>query len=379
MASDLFALTFALVNAVAVLIIACPCAMGLATPTSIMVGTGRAAELGILFRKGEALQSLREADVVALDKTGTLTKGRPELIDLIVRDGYTMHEVLGLIASVEALSEHPIAEAIVAAAKERAISLQPVTEFQATPGFGIEGTVDGRKVLVGADRALQKVGIDLLEVIEQAAALGDEGKSPLYAAIDGRLAAIIAVSDPVKETTPAAIKALHALGLKVAMITGDNRRTADAIARQLGIDEVVAEVLPEGKVDAVKRLRSGERKVAFIGDGINDAPALTEADVGLAVGTGTDIAIESADVVLMSGDLNGVPKAIALSKATIKNIKQNLFWAFAYNVSLVPVAAGVLYPINGTLLSPVFAAGAMAMSSVFVLGNALRLRRYQAN
>ncbi|MDX3925163.1 MAG: heavy metal translocating P-type ATPase [Shinella sp.] len=368
------ALSFALVNAVAVLIIACPCAMGLATPTSIMVGTGRAAELGILFRKGEALQSLREAEVVALDKTGTLTKGRPELTDLIVRDGYTVREVLGLVASLEALSEHPIAEAIVSAAKEEAIDLQAVTGFQATPGFGIEGTVNGRRVLVGADRALAKSGIDVSEVSAKAAALGDEGKSPLYAAVDGKLAAIIAVSDPIKDTTPAAINALHALGLKVAMITGDNRRTADAIARQLGIDEVVAEVLPEGKVDAVKRLRTGGRKVAFIGDGINDAPALTEADVGLAVGTGTDIAIESADVVLMSGDLNGVPKAIALSKATIQNIKQNLFWAFAYNVSLIPVAAGVLYPVNGTLMSPIFAAAAMAMSSVFVLGNALRLR-----
>ncbi|APO68089.1 copper-transporting ATPase protein ActP 1 [Rhizobium gallicum] len=372
------ALSFALVNAVAVLIIACPCAMGLATPTSIMVGTGRAAELGILFRKGEALQSLREADVVALDKTGTLTKGRPELTDLVVLDGYAIHEVLGLVASVEALSEHPIAEAIVAAAKGKAISLQAVTEFQATPGFGVEGTVDGRKVLVGADRAVQKAGIDLSEAREKAVALGDEGKSPLYAAIDGTLAGVIAVSDPIKETTPAAIKALHALDLKVAMITGDNSRTADAIARQLGIDEVVAEVLPEGKVDAVRRLRTNGRKVAFIGDGINDAPALTEADVGLAVGTGTDIAIESADVVLISGDLNGVPKAIALSKATIQNIKQNLFWAFAYNVSLIPVAAGVLYPVNGTLMSPIFAAAAMAMSSVFVLGNALRLRSLNA-
>tara|TARA_R110002051_G_scaffold6914_2_gene32676 strand:+ start:10160 stop:12640 length:2481 start_codon:yes stop_codon:yes gene_type:complete len=368
------ALSFALVNAVAVLIIACPCAMGLATPTSIMVGTGRAAELGILFRKGEALQSLREADVVALDKTGTLTEGRPELTDFIVQEGFAAPEVLCAVASLEALSEHPIAEAIVAAAKRDGVGLHPVTNFQATPGFGIEGTVDGRKVLVGADRSLQQAGIDLSEFGAKAAELGDQGKSPLYAAIDGKLAAIIAVSDPIKETTPAAIKALHSLGLKVAMITGDNRRTADAIARQLGIDEVIAEVLPEGKVDAVKRLRTGGRKVAFIGDGINDAPALTEADVGLAVGTGTDIAIESADVVLMSGDLNGVPKAIALSKATIQNIKQNLFWAFAYNVSLIPVAAGVLYPVNGTLMSPILAAAAMAMSSVFVLGNALRLR-----
>ena len=368
------ALSFALVNAVAVLIIACPCAMGLATPTSIMVGTGRAAELGILFRKGEALQSLREADVVALDKTGTLTKGRPELTDFVATDGFAKDEVLELVASVEVLSEHPIAEAIVAAARDAGTDLHSVTDFQAAPGFGIEGIVKGHKVLVGADRALVKAGISVAELSDTASALGDQGKSPLYAAVDGKVAAIIAVADPVKDTTPAAIQALHALGLKVAMITGDNKRTGNAIARQLGIDEVVAEVLPEGKVEAVKRLRSGGRKVAFIGDGINDAPALTEADVGLAVGTGTDIAIESADVVLMSGDLNGVPKAIALSKATILNIKQNLFWAFAYYVSLIPVAAGALYPVNGTLMSPIFAAAAMAMSSVFVLGNALRLR-----
>jgi Cu+-exporting ATPase len=368
-------LTFALVNAVAVLIIACPCAMGLATPTSIMVGTGRAAELGILFRKGEALQNLRETDVVALDKTGTLTKGRPELTDFMIADGFDADRVLALVASLESLSEHPIAEAIVSAAKAKGVGLATVTNFVATPGFGVRGTVDGSDILVGADRALQLHKIDVSRFAREAERLGDSGKSPLYAAIDGRLAAIIAVSDPIKETTPQAIKALHNLGLKVAMITGDNRRTAEAIASQLGIDEVIAEVLPEGKVEAIKRLRHDNRKVAFIGDGINDAPALTEADVGLAVGTGTDIAIESADVVLMSGDLNGVPKAIALSKATILNIKQNLFWAFAYNVLLIPVAAGVLYPLNGTLMSPIFAAAAMAMSSVFVLGNALRLRR----
>lgn len=368
------ALSFALVNAVAVLIIACPCAMGLATPTSIMVGTGRAAELGILFRKGEALQSLREADVVALDKTGTLTNGRPELTDLIVSDGFEADEVLSFIASLESLSEHPIAEAIVSAAKSRGVAVIPVTDFEARPGFGVRGMVSGLEVLVGADRALAKSGIDISAFAQEAEELGNSGKSPLYAAIDGRLAAIIAVSDPIKDTTPQAVKALHELGLKVAMITGDNRRTAEAIARHLGIDEVIAEVLPDGKVEAIKRLRHDDRRVAFIGDGINDAPALTEADVGIAVGTGTDIAIESADVVLMSGDLNGVPKAIALSKATIRNIKQNLFWAFAYNVSLIPVAAGVLYPANGTLLSPIFAAAAMAMSSVFVLGNALRLK-----
>ncbi|PLU07195.1 copper-translocating P-type ATPase [Sinorhizobium medicae] len=370
------ALSFALVNAVAVLIIACPCAMGLATPTSIMVGTGRAAELGILFRKGEALQSLRDADVVAVDKTGTLTKGRPELTDLVAAEGFEPDEVLCLVASLETLSEHPIAEAIVSAAKSRGIATVAVSAFEATPGFGVSGTVSGRRVLVGADRALVKNGIDISGFADEAERLGSGGKSPLYAAIDGRLAAIVAVSDPVKESTPQAIKSLHALGLKVAMVTGDNRRTAEAIARKLGIDEVVAEVLPEGKVEAVRKLRQGGRSVAFIGDGINDAPALAEADVGIAVGTGTDIAIESADVVLMSGDLNGVAKALALSKATIRNIKQNLFWAFVYNISLVPVAAGVLYPVNGTLLSPIFAAAAMAMSSVFVLGNALPLKSF---
>ncbi|CZT37778.1 heavy metal translocating P-type ATPase [Rhizobium sp. 9140] len=373
------ALTFGLVNAVAVLIIACPCAMGLATPTSIMVGTGRAAELGILFRKGEALQTLRDVDVVALDKTGTLTKGKPELTDLVTAEGFDRNDVLRLVASLETQSEHPIAEAIVAAAKAADLKLADVFGFEAAAGYGVSGGVDGYNVLVGADRSMAKNGIDVASFAEEAIALGDAGKSPLYAAIDGRLAAIIAVSDPVKETTPEAIKALHALGLKVAMITGDNSRTAQAIARQLGIDEVVAEVLPEGKVKAVGKLREGGRKVAFIGDGINDAPALSEADIGLAVGTGTDIAIESADVVLMSGDLNGVPRAIAISKATIRNIRQNLFWAFGYNVSLVPVAAGVLYPLNGTLLSPILAAAAMGLSSVFVLANALRLRRFKTN
>jgi Cu+-exporting ATPase len=371
------ALSFALVNAVAVLIIACPCAMGLATPTSIMVGTGRGAELGILFRKGDALQSLRDVKVVALDKTGTLTKGKPELTDFDVTAGFSSEEVLSLVASVEARSEHPIAGAIVRGAQARGVEPEPVTEFEARPGFGVWGSVAGRRVLVGADRALAAADVDVSAFAEQAERLGALGRSPLYAAVDGRLAAIIAVADPVKDTTPAAIEALHALGLKVAMITGDNAHTAQAVGRGLGIDEVVAEVLPGGKVDAIKRLRGQGGAVAFIGDGINDAPALSEADVGIAVGTGTDIAIESADVVLMSGDLSGVPRAIALSQATIRNIKENLFWAFAYNVVLIPVAAGALYPVNGTLLSPVFAAGAMAMSSVFVLANALRLRRFR--
>ena len=371
------ALTFALVSAVAVLIIACPCAMGLATPTSIMVGTGKGAEMGILFRKGEALQSLRGAQVIAVDKTGTLTKGRPELTDLTVADGFHEAEVLRYVAAVESRSEHPIAEAIVEAARARTLPLAEPSDFVATPGFGVEARVDGHRVEVGADRYMHKLGLDVAVFVTEAERLADEGKTPLYAAIDGRLAAIIAVADPIKDTTPAAVEALHALGLRVAMITGDNRRTAAAIAKKLGIDDVVAEVLPDGKVQAVKGLQDQGRKVAFVGDGINDAPALAQADVGLAIGTGTDVAIESADVVLMSGDLRGVPNAIALSKATIRNIKQNLFWAFAYNASLIPLAAGALYPLFGILLSPILAAAAMAVSSVCVLTNALRLKRFK--
>ncbi len=373
------ALTFALVNAVAVLIIACPCAMGLATPTSIMVGTGRAAEMGVLFRKGEALQQLRDAKVVAVDKTGTLTKGKPELTDLIVAPGFERSKVLAGVAAVEAKSEHPIARAIVDAAKAENITLGTLDKFESVTGFGVRAEVDGERIEVGADRYMVQLGLDVSLFANDASRFGNEGKTPLYAAIGGRLAAMIAVSDPIKESTPQAIRALHELGLKVAMITGDNRHTGHAIARKLGIDEVIAEVLPDGKVEAVKRLKREYGLLAYVGDGINDAPALAEADVGMAIGTGTDIAIEAADVVLMSGDLDGVAKAIALSKATIANIRQNLFWAFAYNTALIPVAAGVLYPVNGTLLSPVFAAGAMALSSVFVLGNALRLRRFHAD
>ncbi|MBL8258780.1 MAG: copper-translocating P-type ATPase [Candidatus Competibacteraceae bacterium] len=371
------ALTLALVNAVAVLIIACPCAMGLATPTSIMVGTGRGAELGVLFRKGEALQLLKDAKVIAVDKTGTLTAGKPVLTDLEIAPGFERAAVLAQIAAVEAKSEHPIARAIVAAAEQDGLALSDVAAFTAVPGFGVRAEVAGVPVLIGADRYLDQSGLDVQSFAAIAERLGSEGKSPLYAAIDGKLAAIIAVADPIKTTTPAAIAALHDLGLKVAMITGDNARTAAAIARQLGIDEVAAEVLPDGKVAAIRRLKAQYGAVAFVGDGINDAPALAEADVGLAIGTGTDIAIEAADVVLMSGNLQGVPNAIALSKATLGNIRQNLFWAFAYNTALIPIAAGALYPAYGLLLSPVFAAGAMALSSVFVLGNALRLRGFK--
>jgi Cu+-exporting ATPase len=368
------ALTFGLVNAVAVLIIACPCAMGLATPTSIMVGTGRAAEMGVLFRHGAALQTLRAASVVAFDKTGTLTEGRPELTDLELAEGFDRAEVLALVAAAEIQSEHPLAEAIVRTAREEGLTVAEATGFQSITGHGVEATVEGRSIAVGADRHMAKLGIDVSVFADSAQRLGEEAKTPLYAAIDGRLAAIIAVADPVKPGAAEAVRALHEIGLKVAMVTGDNARTARAIADRLGIDEVEAEVLPEGKVTAVRRLKEGGRTVAFVGDGINDAPALSEADIGIAIGTGTDIAIESADVVLMSGDVAGVIKAIAISRATIRNIRQNLFWAFAYNTALIPVAAGLLWPAFGILLSPMLAAGAMAMSSVFVVGNALRLR-----
>lgn len=371
------ALTFALVNAVAVLIIACPCAMGLATPTSIMVGTGRGAEMGVLFRKGEALQLLKDAKIVAVDKTGTLTEGKPALTDLEVAGDFDRDTVLARVAAVEAKSEHPIARAIVDAAEAQGLTLPAIAKFESVTGFGVKAEIDGHRIEVGADRYMEKLGLDISAFADTAARLGSEGKSPLYATINGRLAAIVAVADPIKESTPHAIAAMHELGLKVAMITGDNRHTAEAIARQLGIDLVVAEVLPEGKVEKVKALKAEYGKLAFVGDGINDAPALAEADVGIAIGTGTDIAIEAADVVLMSGSLTGVPNAIALSQATIRNITQNLFWAFAYNTALIPVAAGVLYPAFGILLSPVFAAGAMALSSVFVLGNALRLKGWQ--
>jgi heavy metal translocating P-type ATPase len=371
------ALTFGLVNAVAVLIIACPCAMGLATPTSIMVGTGRGAELGVLFRKGEALQALQGVRVVALDKTGTLTAGKPALTDLVVTEGFDRGAVLATVAAVEARSEHPIAQAIVTAAAEEGLTLPEAADFASETGFGVSATVAGQLVQIGADRYMTRLGLDVSPFAPQTAQMGQEGKTPLYAAIGGRLAAVLAVADPIKPSTPAAIRALHDLGLKVAMITGDNAGTAQAIARQLGIDAVVAEVLPGGKVAAIQRLRADHGPLAFVGDGINDAPALAEADVGLAIGTGTDVAIEAADVVLISGRLTTVPEAIGLSRATMGNIRQNLFWAFVYNAALIPVAAGALYPAFGILLSPIFAAGAMTLSSVFVLGNALRLRRFQ--
>ncbi|UYZ84254.1 heavy metal translocating P-type ATPase [Entomomonas sp. E2T0] len=369
------ALSFALVNAVAVLIVACPCAMGLATPVSIMVGTGRAAEAGILIRKGEALQILRDVQVVALDKTGTLTKGKPELTDFICIENYDKNTALSLMASLEAKSEHPIAEAITQYAKQLNITLLPIEDFTTVTGQGLQASNQQQMVKVGTAYFMQQQGIATEHFNDDILRLAKEGKTPFYMAVDNKLVAIAAVADPIKETTPNAIKALHQLGLKVAMITGDNRHTAEAIAKQLDIDQVVAEVLPDGKVTAIKELKK-QGNLVFVGDGINDAPALAEANIGIAIGTGTDIAIEAADVVLMSGDLMGVVKAISLSKATIRNIYQNIFWAFAYNTALIPIAMGILYPFFSILLSPAIAAGAMALSSIFVLGNALRLKRF---
>jgi Cu+-exporting ATPase len=369
------ALSYALVAGVSVLIIACPCAMGLATPTSIMVGTGRAAEMGVLFRKGDALQQLSRVNVVALDKTGTVTQGRPELTDLVLADGFDRAKVLALVAAVEAQSEHPIAEAIVRAAGAENAARHDVEGFTSITGYGVRAKVAGRDVLVGADRLMTREGLTFGALAEAEKRIAAQGRTTLFAAIDGRVAALIAVADPVKPASAAAIRALHDLGLKVAMITGDKRETADAIARETGIDHVIAGVLPDGKVAALDELRADGQRIAFVGDGINDAPALAHADVGIAIGSGTDVAIESADVVLMSGDLRGVVNAFEVSTRTMRNIRQNLFWAFGYNVALIPVAAGVLYPAFGLLLSPVLAAGAMSLSSVFVLTNALRLRR----
>ncbi|RWX76031.1 copper-translocating P-type ATPase [Neorhizobium lilium] len=443
------ALSHALVNAVAVLIIACPCAMGLAVPTSIVVGGGRAAEFGVLFRKGEALQALRNVDLVVFDKTGTITKGQPELTDLVAAEGFAEDAVLTLVAAVETQSEHPIAEALVKTAHTRGLVLPKAQNFQAVAGYGIEADVGDRRVAVGADRFMAKLGLSVEGFADAARRMGEEGKTPIYAAVDGKLAAVLAVADPLKPSSRDAIAALRAMGVEVALVTGDNRRTAEAIAAQVGIDRVVAEVLPEGKVAALKALRTGGAKeiplpnpspqgggtypalrtgdraeatpssgpsdhllpegrrgsmpgglgsssplgervaersgrgvrgetapriVAFVGDGINDAPALAEADIGIAIGTGTDVAIESADVVLVGGDLSGVVSAIAMSRATMRNIRQNLFWAFGYNVALIPIAAGALYPVFGLSLSPMIGAAAMALSSVFVLGNALRLK-----
>ncbi|KPQ04741.1 MAG: Cu+-exporting ATPase CopA [Rhodobacteraceae bacterium HLUCCA12] len=368
-------LSHALVAAVAVLIIACPCAMGLATPTSIMVGTGRAAEMGVLFRRGDALQALQGVDIVAFDKTGTLTEGRPELVTLEPAGNWTAETVLRLVAAVEARAEHPIAEAVVRAAQAQGLDLPRAEDFDTITGFGARARVEGHDILVGAARLFEREGIALGPLRQTAEDHATRGETPLYAAIDGKVAALITVADRAKPSSAGAIAALHDMGLQVAMITGDAKMTAQAIAADLGIDTVEAEVLPEGKVAAIDALRAGGRRLAFVGDGINDAPALAAADIGIAIGTGTDVAIESADLVLVSGDLRGVVNALDVSRRTMRNIRQNLFWAFAYNTALIPVAAGVLYPAFGVTLSPVLAAAAMALSSVFVVSNALRLRR----
>jgi Cu+-exporting ATPase len=373
------ALSFAFVTAVSVLLIACPCAMGLATPTAIMVATGKGAEMGMLFRKGTALEVLGHVNTVVMDKTGTLTKGRPELTDVQLADtSLSEQEVLRLVAAVEAKSEHPVGEAIVRAAKtDRGLTLSEAKVFDAEPGFGVRANVDGHLVQVGADRLMRKLGIDLGGVSAAAEQFARDGKTPLYAAIDGRLAAALSVSDPLKEGSIEAVAALHALGLKVAMVTGDNRHTAQAIAARVDIDEVLAEVLPDQKAANVKQLQAGGQRVAFVGDGINDAPALAQADVGIAIGTGTDIAIEAGDVILMSGDLRGIINAVALSRRTLRTIIYNFVWAYAYNIALIPVAAGALYPFLHLLLNPMLAAGAMSISSLFVLTNSLRLRGFR--
>lgn len=372
------ALSYALMSAVAVLIVACPCAMGLATPTSIMVATGKGAQMGILFRQGAALQQLKEVGAVGLDKTGTLTEGRPTLTDLYCVAGEQQDQIVQMVASIEQYAEHPIALAIVNYSKQQQLSLYDVDQFETLTGLGVKGQVKQHLLHIGADRLMAMLNIDITHFSLQAKQLAEQGKSPLYVAKDGHLVAMFAVADPIKKSSAAAVEKLHALGLKVVMISGDDPITARAIAKTLKIDDVVAGVMPAGKVDVIRQLQQKYTKVAYIGDGINDAPALASADVGLAIGTGTDIAIESADVVLMSGDLNAAVQAIALSHATLRNIQQNLFWAFIYNVALIPVAMGVLYPQYHILLSPMLAAAAMAMSSVFVLMNALRLKRFSA-
>ena len=367
------ALPFALVSGVSVLIIACPCAMGLATPMSIMVGTGRAADLGVLFRRGDALQSLQSVDVVAFDKTGTLTLGKPQVTDITCERDEA--DFLSMVAAVEAASDHPLAGAIVAEAKARGLDLPQASAVQAVPGHGLSGVVNDRKVAIGNARMMSESGVDAAEMIAQAERLAEQGRTIVLVAIDGKPAGLLGLADTLKPAAKATIDALHARGVQTALISGDSEPAARAIASELGIDHVVAGVLPDGKVDAVRALQEGGRKLAFVGDGINDAPALAAADIGIAMGSGTDVAVESADVVLVSGNPGGVAEAVEISRRTLRNIWQNLGWAFGYNVLLIPVAAGLLYIFGGPLLSPQLAAGAMALSSVLVVTNALRLRR----
>jgi P-type Cu+ transporter len=372
-------LVYALVTSVTVLIIACPCALGLATPMSLMVGIGKGAENGILIRSGEALQTARALDTVVLDKTGTITKGKPELTDVVLNEQPVAgtDQLLILAASVEKVSEHPLAQAIVEGAQARQLKLAEVQDFEAVPGYGVSAVVAGKHVLIGNLKLMNRENIVLGSLEEKSKILADDGKTPMFIALDGKAAGILAVADTVKEDSAEAIQALQNLGIEVVMITGDNRRTAEAIARRVGIKRVLAEVLPEDKANNVHLLQAEGRKVAMVGDGINDAPALAQADVGLAIGTGTDVAIEASDITLIKGSLKGVVTAIEVSRATMKNIYQNLVGAFFYNTLGVPVAMGVLYPFFGILLSPLIAGAAMAFSSVTVVGNANRLRGFK--
>jgi P-type Cu+ transporter len=371
------ALTFALVAAVSVLIIACPCALGLATPLSIMVGTGKGAENGVLIRSAEALETAHKLNAIILDKTGTITNGAPALTDVVAANGFDEETLLRLVASAERSSEHPLAAAIVAGAEARGIGLGDASAFDSVTGHGVRATIGGHDVLVGRKDLLADAGVDPSALEGTVADLASAGKTAIYAAVDGRPAGVVAVADTLKENSPAAVGALRDLGLEVVMITGDNARTAEAVAREVGIDRVLAEVLPQDKALEVRRLQDEGKLVAMVGDGINDAPALAQSDVGIAIGTGTDVAIEAADVTLISGDLRGVVSALALSRATMRNIRQNLFFAFVYNAIGIPVAAGILYPFIGVTLNPMIAAAAMAASSLSVVTNANRLRGFE--
>ena len=369
-------LAHAVINAVAVLIIACPCALGLATPMAIMVGVGRGAQEGVLVKNAEAFERLEKVTTLVVDKTGTLTEGKPKLMDILPADGFDPLEFLRLAASLEMSSEHPLAAAVVLGAKDRGVTFAAAKDFRSVTGGGVLGTVSGRAVMIGKPDFLRNEKIIGLEPLEAAAIkLQDEGKTTMFVAVDGKPMGILAVADPIKSTTAEAIRDLHALGLKIVMLTGDNRRTANAVASQLGLDAVEAQIEPAGKVEQVKKLRAEGQHVAMAGDGINDAPALSEAEIGIAMGTGTDVAMQSAGITLVKGDLRGIAKAIRLSRATMGNIRQNLFFAFLYNALGIPVAAGLLYPFFGLLLSPIIAGAAMSLSSVSVIGNALRLRR----
>ncbi|MBA4372039.1 MAG: copper-translocating P-type ATPase [Thermodesulfovibrio sp.] len=368
--------TYAVLNFIAVLIIACPCSLGLATPTSVMVGTGKGAEYGVLIRTGDALEIAHKVTTVVFDKTGTLTKGSPEVTEIIA-SGVSEDEILTYAASAEKGSEHPLGEAIVRKAQEQGLVLKNAGKFNVVPGHGIRAEVDGQVILLGNERLMTGDGVPVDTLKTAAAKIADQGKTPMYVSINGQASGIIAVADTLKDEAISAIKSLQALGIEVVMMTGDNRRTGEAIAAQAGISRVLAEVLPEEKAENVRKLQAEAKIVAMVGDGINDAPALAQADVGIAIGTGTDVAMEAADITLLSGDIRGVATAIALSKATMRNIRQNLFWAFAYNVILIPVAAGVLFPFFGILLNPMLAAGAMGFSSVTVVSNALRLKRFR--